>query len=64
MKRLWQNRTGRHVTIVVVVKTCLLAALWWGFVRDARVEPDALDVAEAVLRPAPEAALATPESAR
>jgi len=61
---LWQNRTGRHVIIVMAVKLCLLAVLWWAFVKDARIEPDDNDVAAAVLRPAPETAPITPESAR
>ena len=64
MQRLWQNRTGRHVAIVVALKFCLLAALWWAFVKDARIEPDDNDVAAAILQPAPETAPTTPESAR
>jgi len=64
LTRLWRDRTGRHVTIVVVAKICLLAAIWWVFVRDGKPEPDVNDVAAAVLQSAPQAATAAPESAR
>lgn len=61
MNRLWQDRTARHVTILLALKFSLLAALWWGFVRDARLEPDAGRVAEAVLRAVPAADSRAPE---
>lgn len=53
MSSVWQDRTARHVVIVLTLKLCLLAALWWTFVREQRVEPDAGQVAQAVLRTAP-----------
>jgi hypothetical protein len=61
MNRLWQDRTARHVAILLALKFSLLAALWWGFVRDARLEPDDGRVAEAVLRAAPAADPHAPE---
>lgn len=30
----------RHIVIAVLVKLLVLTALWWGFVRDARVSVD------------------------
>jgi hypothetical protein len=50
MRFLAQDRTARHVVVVVAVKLVVLAALWWVFFRDTRVEPDADGVAAAVLR--------------
>jgi type II secretory pathway component PulM len=64
LTRLWRDRTGRHVTIVVAAKVCLLAAIWWAFVRESQPEPDPSEVAAAVLHAAPRAATATPESTR
>jgi hypothetical protein len=64
LARLWRDRTGRHVAIVVAAKVCLLAAIWWAFVRDNAPEPDVNDVAAAVLQAAPQAATAAPESPR
>lgn len=56
MKRIWQDPLGRHVAIAVLVKLALLAGLWWGFVKDARQNPDTAQVGAAVLRtPAPPA---------
>jgi hypothetical protein len=55
MLRLWQDRTARHLAILLALKFSLLAALWWGFVRDARLEPDTGQVAAAVLRAVPAA---------
>jgi hypothetical protein len=63
MHRLWQDRTARHVAILLALKFSLLAALWWGFVRDARLEPDAGQVATAVLRAVPAADSPAPEGA-
>lgn len=54
MNRVWQDRTARHVVIVLTFKLCLLTALWWTFVLEQRVEPDAGAVAAAVLRTAPD----------
>jgi len=59
----WQDRTARHVAILLALKFSLLAALWWGFVRDARLDPDASQVAEAVLRAAPAPEAPAPECA-
>lgn len=52
MKRIWQDRTARHLAILLALKFSLLAALWWGFVRDSRPEPDAGAVATALLHAA------------
>jgi len=64
LTRLWNDRTGRHVTIVVAAKICLLAAIWWTFVRESQPEPDPGEVAAAVLHAAPQAPTATPEPTR
>ena len=64
LARLWRDRTGRHVTIVVAAKLCLLAAIWWAFVKDNRHEPDVDAVATAVLHAAPQATTTAPESER
>lgn len=63
MNRLWQDRTARHLAVLLALKFSLLAALWWGFVRDARLEPDASQVATAVLRAVPAADSNAPEGA-
>jgi hypothetical protein len=31
----------RHLALAVALKLIVLAALWWGFVRDERVDVDA-----------------------
>lgn len=36
-----EQRLLRHLVIAVLVKLALLIALWWLFVRDARVHVDA-----------------------
>jgi hypothetical protein len=64
LTRLWRDRTGRHVTIVVVAKISLLAVIWWAFVRDNQPETSINDVAAAVLQAAPQGATAAPESTR
>lgn len=64
LARLWRDRNGRHVTIVVAAKLLLLAAIWWAFVKDSQPEPDVNEVAAAVLQAVPQAATATPESTR
>lgn len=63
MNRLWQDRTARHVATLLALKFSLLAALWWGYVREVRLEPDASQVASAVLRAAPAADSYAPEGA-
>ncbi|WP_454651083.1 cytochrome oxidase putative small subunit CydP [Bradyrhizobium liaoningense] len=35
------RRLLRHLGVAVLAKLVLLAALWWVFVRDARVKADA-----------------------
>lgn len=35
----------RHLALAVALKLMVLLALWWFFVRDQRVSPDAADVA-------------------
>lgn len=62
MRPLVQDRTVRHVAIVVAVKLCVLTALWWVFVRDARIEPDPGQVASAVLHAAPLSGSDAPEA--
>jgi hypothetical protein len=47
MLHLWRDRAARHGA--VTAKPCLRAGLWWAFVRDVRVEPDAGWAAEAML---------------
>jgi len=64
LKRLWQDRTGRHVAVVVAVKLCLVAALWAAFVRDATVRPDSAEVGAAVLRLVPTVPALARESPR
>ena len=61
MHRIWQDRTSRHVVILLALKFSLLVALWWGLVRDVRLEPDAGQVAAAVLRAVPAADSHAPE---
>lgn len=40
------RRLVRHLAIAVVLKLLVLGALWWAFVRDARVNADAEQTAE------------------
>jgi len=63
MDWFWQDRTARHVAILLVLKFGLLAALWWGFVRDTRHEPGTDEVASVLLRAAPAPATYAPEGA-
>ncbi|MCU0976641.1 MAG: hypothetical protein MUC71_10085 [Steroidobacteraceae bacterium] len=56
-----QDRTARHVALVLALKLCLLAGLWWAFVREHRVEPDPGQVAAAVLRQQVDPAPRSPE---
>jgi hypothetical protein len=39
------KRLLRHLAIAVLIKLVLLTALWWLFIRDARVSVDVDDVA-------------------
>lgn len=43
-----QNLT-RKLVIAVVVKLLVLLALWWGFIREQRVDVDGVSVADHVL---------------
>jgi hypothetical protein len=54
-----ERRLVRHLVIAVTVKLALLAALWWLFVRDARVHVDA-DQTAAQLGAPPSTSGATP----
>ena len=36
-----EGRLLRHLVIAVALKLAVLAALWWAFVHDARVDVDA-----------------------
>jgi len=40
------SRLLRHLSVAVVIKLAVLAALWWVFIRDARVEVDGQRLAE------------------
>jgi multidrug resistance efflux pump len=42
----------RHLTLVVVIKLALITALWWAFIRDAKVTVDAGVMAAQVSTPA------------
>ena len=46
------RRLVRHLKLAVVLKVAVLLALWWAFVRDARVPVDA-EAARLHLSPAP-----------
>ncbi|HOX68211.1 MAG: cytochrome oxidase putative small subunit CydP [Burkholderiaceae bacterium] len=35
-----ERRLVRHLVTAVLVKLAVLVGLWWGFVRDQRVETD------------------------
>ncbi|MCK6394732.1 cytochrome oxidase putative small subunit CydP [Zoogloea sp.] len=38
------HRLRRHLAWVIVLKLVLLTALWWGFIRDARVSVSPQDM--------------------
>lgn len=42
----------RHLTLAIVIKLALITALWWAFIRDAKVAVDAGAMAAQVLAPA------------
>ena len=42
----------RHLTLVVVIKLALITALWWAFIRDAKVPVDPGAMAAQVVAPA------------
>ena len=41
----------RHIIVVVVVKLVLITALWWAFVRDAKVAVDPAAMAAQISAP-------------
>ena len=42
----------RHLTLVVLIKLALITALWWAFIRDAKVAVDPGAMAAQVVAPA------------
>ncbi len=50
------NPTDRHlmreITLVVVIKLVLITALWWAFIRDAKVAVDPGAMAAQLVAPA------------
>jgi hypothetical protein len=47
---------NRRIAAAVLLKFCLLAVLWWVFIKDAAWTPSATEVGEALLSSAPHAA--------
>ncbi len=43
----------RHLVVVVLIKLALITALWWVFIRDARVTVDSSAMAAQVSTSAP-----------
>ena len=43
----------RHLVVVVLIKLALITALWWAFIRDARVSVDSSTMAAQVSRSTP-----------
>ncbi len=48
-----ERRLVRHLAWVVVIKLLVLVALWWGFVRDQRVNPDVAAAVQHIAAPVP-----------
>ncbi len=46
------RRLVREITLVIVLKLILITALWWAFVRDAKVPVDPGAIAAQVVAPA------------
>ena len=46
------RRLVREITLVIVLKLILITALWWAFVRDAKVAVDPGAMAAQVVAPA------------
>ena len=46
------RRLVREITVVIVVKLILITALWWAFIRDAKVAVDPGAMAAQVVAPA------------
>ncbi len=45
------NRLRRELYVIVIIKLLVIAALWWVFVRDAKVEVDGERVASHFVTP-------------
>lgn len=43
----------RELVLIVVIKLILITALWWGFVRDAKVPVEAGSIASRFVTPEP-----------
>lgn len=46
------RRLVREITVVIIVKLILITALWWAFIRDAKVAVDPGAMAAQVVAPA------------
>ncbi|MGD9871404.1 MAG: cytochrome oxidase putative small subunit CydP [Thauera sp.] len=46
------RRLVREITVVIIVKLMLITALWWAFIRDAKVAVDPGAMAAQVVAPA------------
>ena len=46
------RRLVREITMVIVIKLMLITALWWAFIRDAKVPVDPSAMAAQVATPA------------
>ena len=46
------RRLVREITLVIVLKLILITALWWAFIRDAKVPVDPGTMAAQVVAPA------------
>lgn len=46
------RRLVREITVVIVVKLMLITALWWAFIRDAKVAVNPGAMAAQVVAPA------------
>lgn len=46
------RRLVREITVVIVIKLILITALWWAFIRDAKVPVDPGAMAAQVATPA------------
>ena len=46
------RRLVREITLVIVLKLILITALWWAFIRDAKVAVDPGAMAAQVVAPA------------
>ncbi|MDE2203528.1 MAG: hypothetical protein KGJ38_12535 [Burkholderiaceae bacterium] len=49
------RRLVRHLLVIVTIKVAVLGALWWVFVRDARVAVDAERAADRLILTPPAA---------